>query len=119
MSSTRVDILVDRVWDRYGCESVGGDADLFCFDLRTFPAPPRPLMRGELSAFSRLRCCTNSFSAARAARVCGSDMCRLDALDDVVFPAPPLPVVKIYDNQGLMESSPGKKIYADLIVLGQ
>jgi len=93
----------DRIWDvedRCGCESVGESLDLPCFDLRMFPIPPRPVTRGELTAFSRLCCSTTSFSAARTARISNSDMRRFDALADVVLPAPPLPVFKIYKNKG-------------------
>ena len=95
-------MLEDRVWDvegRDGCESVGESLDLSCFDLRMFPIPPRPVTRGELAAFSRLCCCTTSFSTARAARASNSDTRRLDALTDLALPAPPLPVVEIYKDK--------------------
>ena len=104
--------MLEEVWDvegRRACESVSDDLDLSFFDLRKFPAPPRPVTRGGLRAGSRLRCCTNSVSAARVACVSDCDMCRFGALADVAFPAPPLPVTKIYDSKGLVERSPDKK----------
>lgn len=64
-----------------------------------FPIPPRPVTRGELAAVSRLCCCTTSFSAARTARFSSSDMRRFDALADLVLPAPPLPVVELYEDK--------------------